>query len=130
MICFCPSWKSNKNITNDFINKMSNFCRLCEIIKVTIYTIQVQISVPDPIINKFLGLPYLEQKQEEKPFLFCDFFMTLSLKNDVPSKSKKKKIGRKKLFFCLLSWRSLTERAGYGSADPDPHQHVKDQEHW
>ncbi len=58
-------------------------------------------------IRKFLGIPetdpsIIKQKKLGKPWflLFCDFFMTLSLKTDVnvPSKSTKQKT-RKKLFF-------------------------------
>ncbi len=43
----------------------------------------------------------------------------------------------KKISFLLASWRSVTKIAGsgsisqrHGSADPDPHQHVKDPQHW
>jgi hypothetical protein len=47
--------------------------------------------------------------------------MTLSLKNDVPSKSKKRKIGRKKNILLLMSGRSLTERAG----DQDTYRRIR-----
>jgi hypothetical protein len=59
--------------------------------------------------------------------------MTLSLKNDVPSKSKKKKIGTEKKYSFVDVWEvtdGKSRGSGYKSADPDLHQHVKDQEHW
>jgi hypothetical protein len=62
----------------------------------------------------------------------------LSSKNDVNVSSKsneKKKLDKN--YLLLVSWRSLTKRAGsgsvsqgYGSADPDLYQNVTDPQHW
>jgi hypothetical protein len=52
--------------------------------------------------------------------------MTLSLKNDKASKSKKKK------YSFVYVWKvtdGKSRGSGYKSADPDLHQHVKDPEH-
>ncbi len=90
-------------------------------------------SVTDPYVFGPLGSGsgYFSQRYEPGSFchqakkkktlvLFCDLFMTLSLKNDanVPSKSNK----QKKIFG---AWRSMTKIAGswsisqrHGSADP------------